>query len=180
MWSKQEWLPSVLASSKYLGMLPDDIGGVVNWVPVDHCAQVVLELAKHTLNVAKSDAEGKRGHVAYYHVVNPNDAEWTELLPTVEEYFDGKLRIVSLPEWVQVLEQSTAVDDMTIEKAGPGDDNPAVKLVGWLSDLVRQRAEGRDNVKLDTKETAKWSTRMRELEPVNRQWMDLWLRQWRF
>lgn len=179
MWSKQEWLPSVLASSNYLGMLPDDIGGVVNWVPVDYCAQVVLELAEHTLDVAKSAAEGREGHVAYYHVVNPHDAEWSEMLPVVQEYFLGRLRTVSLPEWVQALEQSTAVDDVTKEKAGIDNGNPAVKLTGWLSDLVRQRAEGRGNLRLDTTETSRWSERMRDMMPVNGQWMDLWLRQWR-
>lgn len=179
MWSKQEWLPSILASSKHLGMLPEDIGGVVNWIPVDYCAQVVLELAKHTLDIAKSDAEGTRGRVSYYHVVNPHDAEWSDLLPVVQEYFDGKLQVVSLAEWVQALEQSTADDDNTKETGGGG-SNPAVKLLGWLSDLVRQRAEGRGNVRLDTKETRKWSKGMRELEPVNEKWMELWLRQWRF
>ena len=35
MWSKHEWLPSLIASSKYLGMLPDDLGLAINWVPVD-------------------------------------------------------------------------------------------------------------------------------------------------
>lgn len=174
MWSKQEWLPSVLASSKHLGMLPDDVSGIIDWVPVDHCARVVLELAEHTLHAVNPDAEGKGGHVAYYHVVNPHDATWPDLLPVVQEYSANQLRVVSLAEWVQALEQSTTGD------SGADDKNPAVKLLGWLADLVRRRASGRDNVKLDTKETSKWSERMRELEPVNRQWMDLWLRQWRF
>lgn len=180
VWSKQEWLPSVLASSKYLGMLPDDVGGAIDWVPVDYCAQIVLELAEHTFHAAENDAQGVKGRVTYYHVVNPHDVEWSELLPVLKEYFGPKVRVVSLPEWVEALEQSVVVDDSTNLKTGPGDDNPAVKLMEWLTDLVRQRAEGRGNVRLDTKETRKRSQEMREMVPVNAQWLELWLRQWRF
>ncbi len=180
MWSKQEWLPSVLASSKHLGMLPDDVGGVINWIPVDYCAQVVLELADHTFDLAENDAKGGKGGVTYYHVVNPQNAEWSQLLPVVQQYFGPELPVVSLPEWVQALEQSVVVDDSTSSKAGAGDKNPAVKLLGWLTDLVRERAEGRGNVQLDTKETCKWSKEMRNMIPVNGKWMELWLRQWQF
>ncbi|KAH7009835.1 hypothetical protein EDB80DRAFT_713952 [Ilyonectria destructans] len=37
MWLKQEWLPSLIASSKYLGKLPESLGHIdtVNWIPVD-------------------------------------------------------------------------------------------------------------------------------------------------
>ena len=180
VWSKQEWLPSVLASSKYLSMLPDDVGGAINWVPVDYCARVVLELAEHTFDAAKNDAPGGKGRVTYYHVVNPHDVEWSVLLPVVQEYFGPKVRVVSLSEWVQALEQSVVVDDSTNSNTKAGDDNPAVKLMEWLTDLVRQRAEGHGNARLDTKETRKRSQEMREMVPVNAQWLELWLRQWRF
>ena len=46
MWSKQEWLPLVLTGSIYIGLLPDGVGDLVNWVSVEHCAQFVLELAE--------------------------------------------------------------------------------------------------------------------------------------
>lgn len=34
--NKQEWLPSIIASSKYLGVLPESLAGMdsVDWVPV--------------------------------------------------------------------------------------------------------------------------------------------------
>lgn len=41
--------------------------------------------------------------------------------------------------------------------------NSAVKLIEWLSDLVRQHAAHGDMVKLETKQTSKWSHEMQSL-----------------
>lgn len=48
-WPKQEWVPSLVASSKHLGLLPGSLvgGGVddrVDWVPADSLGRIVVEL----------------------------------------------------------------------------------------------------------------------------------------
>jgi nucleoside-diphosphate-sugar epimerase/aryl carrier-like protein len=45
-WNAHEWFPSLLASSKYLGLLPDSLGSMntVSWVPVDILAKVIVQL----------------------------------------------------------------------------------------------------------------------------------------
>jgi hypothetical protein len=50
VWTRQEWLPSIIASSKYLGILPETLGTLetVDWIPVDLLASIMAELVKTT------------------------------------------------------------------------------------------------------------------------------------
>jgi thioester reductase-like protein len=45
-WNKQEWLPSLIASSKYLRKIPESLGPSesVDWIPVDILSRVLMEL----------------------------------------------------------------------------------------------------------------------------------------
>ena len=45
-WNKQEWLPSLIASSKYLRKIPESLGpsDSVDWIPVDFLSRVLVEL----------------------------------------------------------------------------------------------------------------------------------------
>jgi thioester reductase-like protein len=44
VWSKQEWFPSMMASSKHLDMLPKSLGnmGRIDWIPVDILSSVIV------------------------------------------------------------------------------------------------------------------------------------------
>ncbi|EED19773.1 hypothetical protein TSTA_030400 [Talaromyces stipitatus ATCC 10500] len=58
IWNVQKWFPSLLASSKHLGLLPDSLGTMssVNWVPVDVLARIIVQLVDQTCN---THAEGE-------------------------------------------------------------------------------------------------------------------------
>ena len=45
-WNKQEWLPSLVRSSGYLGIVPETLGPMedVDWIPVDTLGRVIGEL----------------------------------------------------------------------------------------------------------------------------------------
>lgn len=45
-WNKQEWLPSLIASSKYLGKIPESLGpsDSIDWIPVNILSRVLVEL----------------------------------------------------------------------------------------------------------------------------------------
>ena len=45
-WNKQEWLPSLIASSKHLGKIPESLGlnESIDWIPVDILSRVLVEL----------------------------------------------------------------------------------------------------------------------------------------
>lgn len=50
IWNLQEWFPSLLASSKHLGLLPNSLGTMnnISWVPVDILARIIVQLLGHT------------------------------------------------------------------------------------------------------------------------------------
>lgn len=75
VWNKREWLPSIIASSKYLGPLgPLD---VVDWVPVDNMARILVEVLTASYATSESsgcglvngNSSGLEG-TTVYHVVN--------------------------------------------------------------------------------------------------------------
>ena len=80
----------------------------------------MFELAEHTFDVSKIDAERERKKCDILPRQSPHDAERPDFLPVVLEYSDGKLRVVSLPKWVQVLppalERKTTGEERTKKK----------------------------------------------------------------
>ncbi|KAK4096402.1 acetyl-CoA synthetase-like protein [Parathielavia hyrcaniae] len=80
-----EWLPSIVASSLYLGMLPDSLGPMltVDWTPIEGIAKIMLE-----------DING------YFHGVNPSTTDWTTLAKAVREFYGDRIeKMVSFDEW---------------------------------------------------------------------------------
>ncbi len=116
MWNKQEWLPSLVLSSQHLGLVPDSLGTVdmIDWIPVDVLAAIVLELAL-----------GKIAHRAVYHTVNPKSTTWEALLPSVQAGLGPDVKTVTLAAWVEALAASANLS-ATQEKLAA---NPAVKLL---------------------------------------------------
>ena len=172
MWNKQEWFPTIIASSLYLGKLPTTLGNmIVDFVPVDLLSQSVVELADPSL----FDGVKKENPTQYFHTVNPHNASWTDLLPTVREFFeDRKLEKVSMKEWVQALEDSANVQDPDIKR------NPGIKLLNFYQGLAAAEEAKRPSFKLDTKLTEEASRTLRSLEPVGKEWMRIWLKQWNY
>ena len=168
-WPVQEWLPSIIASSIHLGVIPDSLGPAdeIDWIPVDVLAKVLREL------LMAQDSHIDRAHI--HHAVNPKKISWKSLLPSILASIpSGKqLKTTSFVEWVDDLEKS----------AGPDDDsavNPAIKLLDYF---VRMRGLGRRSAKLPTLDvtaTCKQSQTLNECVPVSETWMTLWMKQWDF
>jgi thioester reductase-like protein len=167
-WNKHEWLPSIVASSKYLGVLPETLGilDIVDWVPVDYCARIVLELADTSGDDKNSAAAN------YYHLVNPRHAKWSDLIPSIQEHISG-LKVVSFQDWVRALRQSS-------NKTEDISKNPGVKLLEFYGDMAESAEAERSYVKLDTKETCRQSKTMQSLSAVGEKYMRIWLEQWSF
>ena len=168
-WNKQEWFPSIIASSLYLGALPKDLGTFerVDWTPVESIAGLVLDVAGVAQDVAADEISG------YYHGVNPTATTWCELAPAVQDFY-GKERIrelVSFREWVDRLDASQMGDMQALDK------NPGVKL---LDSYRGMSAEGLRPVVFDMTRTTERSPSMREAKPVTTELMRHWCRQWGF
>lgn len=171
-WSSQEWFPSLIVSSAYLGLIPESLGlmEMIDWVPVDILADTIVGLCLSD-NQSKKGEQGAQVH----HIVNHHATPWSTLLPVVLEEFHGSKRPKQVPlrSWVDALKESgsTGSDDAS--------KNPAVKLLPFFEGIADGTDEERA-VTLDTHKTAEASERLRSMTAVGGEWMALWMRQWGF
>lgn len=165
LWKKDEWLPSLITSSKYLKLLPKSLSSSMtelNWIPVDLLSTALVELA---LLPQKESAR-------VYHAVNPRNCGWEMLLPTIRDLLGAdKVKIVPFGEWVEALRNSASE---TFEKQD-FEKNPAIKLLDFFEGLPRAKMP-----RLSTVETQKRSRVLREMRAVETKDMERWMRQWGF
>ncbi|TRX88461.1 hypothetical protein FHL15_010651 [Xylaria flabelliformis] len=167
-WSKKEWLPSLIESSKYLGKIPDSLGprlDTIDWIPVDKLGKVIVELA---IRLARSHQPNTGASV--YHAINPHHTTWEELLPIVSQRLNqGKeVEVVSLEAWVDALRDSASKTDDIVA-------NPAIKLLDFFESLIDTEATS-----LSTENTVQISPTLLTIGPVKEDWMANWLTQWGF
>lgn len=164
VWNKREWLPSMIASSKYLGCIPSYLGPMdrIDWVPIDQVSQVAVEL--FTMNRGPATPTTQ-----VFHLVNPSETYWPELLPVVQEYLGSEVRAVSLSDWVQKLKESL----FCVEAI---DANPAAKLV----DFFGARVHFNSSPIMETKFSVEHSQTLRRLDKIRPEMMKVWLEQWNF
>ncbi|KAI1073845.1 hypothetical protein F5B20DRAFT_478457 [Whalleya microplaca] len=167
MWPKQEWLPSLIASSKYLGKLPATLGPseTVDWIPVDMLGKSIVELAMNCSTIRNIGA-------TIYHAVNPQRTEWAKLLPTVRRCLDPKKKIETVPleAWVDALRKSASKTEDVAQ-------NPAIKLLDFFESMLDKNEEP---TLLETKKTLGKSQTLAKLEPISEKLMENWMKQWAF
>ncbi|KXH49398.1 thioester reductase domain-containing protein [Colletotrichum nymphaeae SA-01] len=168
VWNRQEWLPTIIASSKYLGALPRDLGAMatVNWTPIEGIANLILEVSGIAAPVPLENING------YFHGVNPRTVPWETLAEAVREFYgDGVIKkLVTFKEWVELLENSTATTDDV-------DKNPGIKLLDFYQGLAMGEGQG---VEFSMERTTKSSKTMKEMQAVTPELMQNWCRQWAF
>ncbi|KAI8945650.1 hypothetical protein F4801DRAFT_114075 [Xylaria longipes] len=167
-WSKKEWLPSLIASSKYLGIIPDSLGprlSTIDWVPVDRLGKAIVELA-----IRPGRSREPNTGASVYHAINPHHTTWNELLPTVSRRLNkGKeVEEVSLETWIDALRESASRTEDIVT-------NPAIKLLDFFESLVDTEATF-----LSTEHTIHMSPTLSSVGPVKDDWMDNWMNQWGF
>ncbi|KAL2115272.1 hypothetical protein VTJ04DRAFT_10935 [Mycothermus thermophilus] len=169
-WNRQEWLPSLVASSVYLGILPNNIGQMttVDWTPIEGIAKMVLEVSGVTSHVPVEEISG------YFHGINPRTTQWETLAQAVMEFYGGRIRrLVSFDEWVKALEQSQSeTEDVNV--------NPALKLLDSYKAWAKAAQEGQGYVAMETSRTTSRSETMGEMQAVTPELMKNWCRQWAF
>lgn len=164
VWPRQEWLPSLVVSSRYMNCLPATLGSfdVVDWVPVDLAAKAVIDF----FNDAAERVRTFRGsEMKVYHCVNPRKTHWDTLLPAIQPLL-GVHTVIPSQKWVELLEKS--------EDEASTDKNPAAKLVTFYKFLV----EAEMQVPLETKHSEEASRTLRTMTPITGEMMARWLRRW--
>ncbi|KAF3384527.1 Iterative polyketide synthase CazM [Penicillium rolfsii] len=165
-WNRQEWVPTIIASSKTMGKIPNELGSIaVDWVPVDSLSSIVSEIV-HTRHGQVS----KEPH-AVFHLTNWNTSSWSSLIPTIRQDFN--VEPVGLGEWVAELERFKYPSSADLA------DKPALKLLSFYRAIADEK-NAVISVPLDVSRAKAASTTMRALEPISPALMKNWLSQWRF
>ncbi|KAJ9664384.1 hypothetical protein H2198_000313 [Neophaeococcomyces mojaviensis] len=186
-WNKVEWLPTLIDSSIKLGMIPDTLGAMgregegIDWLPVDKLSDVITELA---LNTNASPDITK-----VYHAVNPRGANWTDLLPAIEQYLQKNggrsLKKVAYKDWVDELATRAKTSDVRRVSG--------FRLLDFYQSLVgnepgdRRRDSGvfSDEERVhespfELRKSLEASKTLAGLEAVSPAWMEMWMQQWQF
>ncbi|KAL9579715.1 MAG: hypothetical protein Q9212_004940 [Teloschistes hypoglaucus] len=202
IWNRREWLPSLIASSKYLRKIPVSLeaSNNIDWIPVDILSQVLVELMVNSSSIAapithkenrcvqvngcssQHDSRAKErqdrkaslqlASSAVYHAVNPRRTTWSILLPVIIAHFHDPS--------LEVVTLSDWVDALHTSSSRIEDIhvNPAAKLL----DFYRKLASGIDsgNSTFEIAGAVGKSKELARLEAVKPEWMKTWLDQWNF
>ncbi|RYO76165.1 hypothetical protein DL763_010730 [Monosporascus cannonballus] len=169
-WNRQEWLPSIVASSVHLGALPSHLAVIerVGWTPSERIACLVLEALGVTQKLTAERITG------YYHGVNPSETAWGELALAVQRFYgDERIsKLVSFSEWVDLLGKSQADDTQSLEK------NPAVKLPDFYRGMASAHEAGHGSVVFEMTRTKECSPTMKATRAITPELMMHWCKQW--
>lgn len=88
---EQEWLPSLIKTSKSLGLLPREIPPV-DWIPNNLLAEIIVGLAY-------SDHKSEENKKAY-NLVIPRSASWVSLLETIRGHLGPQIEVAPFPAWL--------------------------------------------------------------------------------
>ncbi|KAM4066275.1 male sterility protein domain-containing protein [Hirsutella rhossiliensis] len=170
IWNKHEFLPSLIASSLYLGVLPQHLGvqETIDWLPVEDVAELILDIAGVTTAIPVSEISG------YFHCVNPTKTQWEKLALVIKAYYGVRIReLVSMEGWITTLEKSTT-------STTDADKNPAIKLLDVYKDIQRSFVNGDGHLELDMTRSASRSPNVEKLGPITPDLMRNWCQQWGF
>ncbi|KAF2098480.1 acetyl-CoA synthetase-like protein [Rhizodiscina lignyota] len=173
VWNIREWLPSIIASSEHIGAIPDELGlqDGIDWIPIDILAPSITEILLGSKSASITDV---------IHLSNPTCVSWRTILPGVIPYLDPKVKVVSLAEWVRLLQESGEG-----AKGADVDKNPGIKLLEFYKTLTvdsKGHANGAAKILpvLKIEKVLQQSHTMQKLGPVTPEWMALWMEQWGF
>jgi hypothetical protein len=193
-WNRNEWLPSLVLSSRYIGAVPDSLGpkrsnssgmSNINWVPIDQLAGIIVEL---TFDLSQhKNSPGM--HV--YHAINPHPIAWDSLLPTAKSILEDTLsvepaptanyiKIIPLQAWVEHLQSTGAAvtgSGISEVSADVVYRNPGIKLLDFYKSLLNSD-ESAPSCTFDIRKTSEASQSFKILEPIRVEWMAGWVKNW--
>ena len=184
VWARQEWLPSIIASSLHLSALPHELGlaNRVDWIPVERIARLVLDVSIAGSDKPRTQIGSPIATIEYFHGVNPCATSWGDLAVAIQEFYEGRIEeLAGFKEWVDRLETSQSVTGTTRmddAKAVDAYANPGLKLL----DTYRAMSHAQDAqpVVFDLSRTSGRSAAMKDLKAITPELMVHWCKQWGF
>ncbi|GME52518.1 putative nrps-like enzyme [Neofusicoccum parvum] len=168
-WNRHEWLPSIVHSSKNMGVVPANLGNqdAVDWVPMDAAARTVVECTFARLSTREVTP------LDVFHVINPRVVSWRSLVPVIQAFYrkEGReLKAVEFKEWMRELRAVPLTKEEVEAK-------PGVKLIDFYEGLS---TEGGSLPPMETAHTVESSRCLGELKEVDGALFENWLKQWQF
>ena len=161
IWNTREWLPSLVRTSKEIGLIPNQLPDV-DWIPVDAVADILVDI----LHASPSDS------LQVMNIVNPQQSLWTSLIPTIREWYGPEsIQPVPLSDWIAAVRLVDLNDQDRVQAA------PAAKILEFFEAI---EAAGHFSPTYDTYNGIARSQTMAKLRPVSPEWMRTWLQQWNF
>lgn len=169
-WNKWEWFPSLVVSSRFLGVAPEDIGQDINWIPVDELASIVSELISY-VHLPTGNGEDRRESskpLQVFNVVNPSTSSWKDILPALQRAVPESIPV---SQWIGRLEESVGKSTYVL------DQNPGAKLVAFYRGALL--GDGRAEPVYEVERLIRASHTAAGLAPVTqadlKRWMEAWL-----
>ncbi|KAI8961540.1 acetyl-CoA synthetase-like protein [Daldinia sp. FL1419] len=189
-WNPKEWIPRLIVGSIRLGVIPDSLGAYgtstndVDWIPVDILADVIVEI----LLRGATSSRGQPTHPQVYHLMNPKQTNWANLLPAILEVSkdlklgpskdksvsNTPLTVVPREEWLKRLRESA--NNLDAQQAGQDPDavNPALKLLDFYEEQLAEKVFPR----FAMGNAVSVSAVLQQTVSINRQDMEKWVHLW--
>ena len=158
-WPVQEWVPSLVKTSKFLGLVPDDLPPI-DWIPINKLSCIVAELTQNNVKLDK---------IQIYNLVNPRPKPWKTIVKAIKDHCGQESQSVSLHAWIERLQESQ-------ESSQEYTSKPALKMLKFFTQML----VGQVGQRYETAHGVHASSTMASLPPVNEEWMKIWLKQWAF
>ncbi|OIW25922.1 hypothetical protein CONLIGDRAFT_512814 [Coniochaeta ligniaria NRRL 30616] len=147
-WNPVEHFAFLVKSAQSLRAWPD-LDGVLQWVPVDHCAAIAAELILY---------QGGPSHPVY-HIDNPVGQPWKQMSPVLARALDIPAdSIIPFRSWIKRVKTSPLVPETENPAARPG-------MVDFLSGNFERMSCG--GLILDTERAKEHSATMASEGPVS-------------
>jgi thioester reductase-like protein/acyl-coenzyme A synthetase/AMP-(fatty) acid ligase/aryl carrier-like protein len=175
-WNRHEWLPSLLISSREMGVLPRTLGNQnrVDWMPMDLAARTVFDIAMARSEDIANATKGSEEVIRAFHLVNPRATDWTDLAPAVLETLrettaaHKDVELVGFEDWLAALRSCPATTEEMEAK-------PAIKLLDFYEGLA---LGGGGLPRLATEETERISAVLRAVGAIDARLLQAWIHKW--
>jgi len=188
-WNRQEWLPSLVASSTFISALPAPISPPtqvsadepINWIPMDYLADVLVELGLNTKLTASKDNVGAK----IYQITHPHAVPRAQLLPAVQQGLrasgmSSELPVIPYVEWYELLKAKSTEAEENTDQANAAllaHNHPTMRLMDFFWGMHYQGDSGL-RMKLAMEKTLEVSQTLRNMEQLKPEWMAGWTQDW--
>lgn len=164
----------IIVSSPRLGVFPATFPSRdrVDWLPVDKLSSILIEILASSCDTPHV----LEGGTHMYHVVNPKTTSWkANLAKEVLSLYPPSINVqpVLFEEWLRAVGESAA--EMDRDGTLQVDRIPAIRLLDFYSGASKPGQEPRSFI---SSRAEKASKTLREIEPVNGEWVSRWMAQW--